>query len=292
MKSLALIVLGVAVVAIPIFSQAPTGVRRQFEVASIKPTGPVVTQITIARQPGGRFIAQGFSVRMLMARAYSVTDSRIFGGPAWLQSDRFNIEAKAAARDLSPDGNIAADQLPLMLQGLLEDRFKLKVHRETREVPVYELVVAKGGSKLKLSDDQTPPAPLPPPVLGLPVQRGAVPGPVGRIRGSQGRGNGTAYGSAAPLTVLTNTLSQFLGRTVNDKTGLTGLFDFDLKWTPGAEQVPGAFGPNDLPPPPPADASSPSIFTALQEQLGLRLESAKGSVDAIVVDSAEKPSEN
>ena len=86
-------------------------------------------------------------------------------------------------------------------------------------------------------------------------------------------------------------LSQLLGRPVIDKTGLTGLFDFDLKWTPGAEQVPGALGPNDLPPPAPADASSPSIFTALQEQLGLRLDAGKGSVDVIVIDSAEKPSE-
>jgi len=87
-------------------------------------------------------------------------------------------------------------------------------------------------------------------------------------------------------------LSQLLGRPVIDKTGLTGLFDFDLKWTPGTEQVPGALGPNDLPAPAPADASSPSIFTALQEQLRLRLNAGKGSVDVIVIDSAEKPSEN
>jgi uncharacterized protein (TIGR03435 family) len=94
------------------------------------------------------------------------------------------------------------------------------------------------------------------------------------------------------LAVLVNNLSQILGRPIIDKTGLNGLFDYELHWTPGMEQAPGAFGPNDLPPPPSADASSPSIFTALQDQLGLRLESAKSSVEVVVIDSAEKPSEN
>src|SRR5262249_33079399 len=158
-------------------------------------------------------------------------------------------------------------------------------HREEKDLPTFELVVAKGGLKVKKSDDQTPPPPLPPPPLGSSVERGLgvrgvqLSAPGARIRGSQGRGNGTAYGSAVPLSVLVNILSQLLGRPVVDKTGITGLFDFDLKWTPGAEQVPGAFGPNDLPPPAPADSSSPSIFTALQEQLGLRLDSTKGSVE-------------
>jgi len=163
-----------------------------------------------------------------------------------------------------------------------------------RELPAYELVVAKSGPKIKLSTDQTPPAPLPPPVLDTGGQRGAL-GPAvtgARLRGSSGRGNGTTYGSAVGLTVLTNNLSQLLGRPVVDKTGLQGLFDYELHWTPGAEQVPGAFGPNDLPPPAPSDASTPSIFTALQEQLGLKLESTKDLVEVIVIDSIQKPSEN
>jgi uncharacterized protein (TIGR03435 family) len=178
-------------------------------------------------------------------------------------------------------------------------------------LPVYELVVARGGPKLKLSADPNPtPPPLPAP--GGPdgrgrgdALRGGPPGlrgnppPVGQCApgpvppGFFGGGRGCLQGSAIPLTTLTNSLQNQLGRPVVDKTGLTGRFDIKLEWMPGAEQAPGPFAPNpDLPAPPPADLSGPSIFTALQEQLGLRLESAKGPVEVVVIDSAEKPSEN
>jgi len=99
-------------------------------------------------------------------------------------------------------------------------------------------------------------------------------------------------GSAVGIGTLVNFLTNQLGRPVYDKTGLTGLFDLKLEWTPGGEQVPGPFGPNPNAPPPPADPSGPSLFTALQEQLGLRLESTKGPVEVVVIDSAQKPSEN
>jgi len=187
-KSVVLSILKVVSIAIPVVPQVQTSVRPQFEVVSIKSAGPIVNQITIARQPGGRLIVQGFSVRMLMARAYGVTDSRIIGGGNWLQSERFNIEAKAASKDIGPGGTITPDQLQGMLQTLLEDRFKLRLHREERDVPSFDLVSAKGGPKIKRSDDQTPPAPLPPPVLGTPVQRGPITVPDSGARGVGDRG--------------------------------------------------------------------------------------------------------
>src|SRR5215831_11354670 len=137
MKAVVLIVLGVAVVAIPIFSQAPDTARQQFEVASVKVHPPPLTQIGVTNR-GGRFIATGFSLKMLAGRGYAVPEARVVGGPGWAESERYDIEAKA------PDG-AAPNQLPSMILSLLEDRFRLKAHKETRELPVYELVVPKNG---------------------------------------------------------------------------------------------------------------------------------------------------
>ena len=305
MKSVLRIGLGVAVAAIPIFSQTPGASRPTFEVASIKVHPPPLTRITIMNQPGGRFVAEGMSLKMLIGRAYSVPEVRVVGGPNWADSDRFDIEARAEG------GNMAPAQMPLLLQGLLEDRFQLKMHRETKELSVYELVVLKGGPRMKLSADQTPQAPL------APAERGAGPGPRGDAgpgargpgdgtrggpgaspfgggplpRGAFGIGRGRLQGTAVPITNLVNFLTNQLGRPVMDKTGLTGLFDIKLEYAPGAEQAPGPFGPNpDAPLPPPVDG--PSIFTAIQEQLGLKLESAKGPLEVVVIDTAQKPSEN
>jgi uncharacterized protein (TIGR03435 family) len=287
------------VVAALVFAQAPPEGRPQFEVASIKVHPPPVTRIIVTAPPG-RFVAEGFSLKMLVARAYGVSEARVLGGPNWVDSERYDIDAKA-------EGLIPAGQAPLMLQTLLESRFQLKVHRETRESPVYDLVVARGGPKLKLSEDQTPPAPLQPPAAG---DRGAGPrglvpppgarggpgvGPFGGVpppRGAFGAGLGNLQGSAVPISTVVNFLTKQLGRPVNDKTALTGLFDIKLEWTPGAEQAPGPFGPNPDAPPPPVNPSGPSLFTALQEQLGLRLESARGPVEVVVIDNAAKPAEN
>jgi uncharacterized protein (TIGR03435 family) len=307
MKALVLIVLSITVVAIPILSQAPPPAQ-QFEVASIKVHPPPITVIGIQNR-GGRFVATGFSLKMLVGRGYAVPEMRVIGGPNWVESERYDIEAK------SPDGPGAP--LQPMLQAMLEDRFKLKVHRETRDMQVYELVVAKGGLKMKLSEDQTPPAPLNPVPTGDrgagrgeagQFTRGPVPGPGGapgagpfgagpRPRGTSGRGsiNGrmTFEGSAIPIQPLLTTIQNMVDRPVIDKTGLSGLFDIKLEWVPGAEAPPSPFGPNpNAPPPPPPDDAATSIYTALQEQLGLRLESAKGPVEVVVIDSAQKPAEN
>jgi uncharacterized protein (TIGR03435 family) len=304
MKPVVLVVFGVFLIAIPILSQSPPAGRAQFDVASVKVHPPPLTRI-IVQTPPGRFLAEGFSLKMLVGRAFGVPDVRVVGGPSWVDSERYDIEGKTT------EGTIPPAQLSLMIQSLLEDRFQLKAHKETRELPMYELVVARGGSKLKMSDDQTPPAP---PTPGGAPPRGAGPGPGpggGPAPGpAAGRGAGDPFGNgplprgafiggrgnlrAAAVSVsnFVNFLVNQLGRPVIDKTGISGLYDLQLEWTPGSEQVPGPFAPNPAAPPPPADASGPSLFTALQEQLGLRLESTKGPVEVVVVDSAQKPAEN
>jgi uncharacterized protein (TIGR03435 family) len=169
-----------------------------------------------------------------------------------------------------------------MLQPLLAERFKLKAHTETKQLPVYELIVAKGGPKLK---EATP---------GDTYANGFK-GPDGVGRGGMMRmGRGQLTGQGVPITTLTNLLSQQLQRTVVDKTGLTGKYDLELNWTPeqgegGLGPPPGAASPQAEPAP---DATGPSIFTALQEQLGLKLQSTKGPVETLVIDHAEMPSEN
>ena len=305
MKSMMLIILGIAVVAIPIFSQAPEAARPSFEVASIKVHPPPLTRIMITAPPG-RFVAEGMSLRMLAGRAYAVPETRVLGGPNWADSDHFDIEAKIGGGATIPQG-----QMPVLIQGLLEDRFQLKAHKETKELPLYELVVVKGGAKMKMSDDQTPPAPPALPDRGAPP-RGAGPGPDARgalagprggpgagpfsggppPRGAFGGGRGNMQGTAVPISTLVGFLTQQLGRPIVDKTGLTGLFDLKLEWSPGSEQAPGPFGPNPEAPPPPADTIGPSIFTAIQEQLGLRLESTKGPVEVVIIDGAQRPTEN
>jgi uncharacterized protein (TIGR03435 family) len=182
------------------------------------------------------------------------------------------------------------DPIALRVQSLLADRFQLKFHRETRELPAYELILAKGGPKIKLSEDQSPyrlpekgDPPLPPPKPGGAMGRGSI-----RIGIGQLEANGIAFAT------FVQSLSQIVGRTIVDKSGLTGLYDIKLQWTPEMGQATNPFGPlpAGVEPPPASDPSGPSIFTAIQEQLGLKLESTKGPVEVIVIDSVEKPSEN
>jgi uncharacterized protein (TIGR03435 family) len=291
MKAL-LIIVAVSAAAGPMLlqsagTQTPKPV---FEVASIKPGSPVLTRISV-QILGNRFLAENFNLKMLVARAYGMPENRVIGGPGWVDSDRYNLEAKAEGATIPPN------QLGPMLQSLLEDRFQLKAHLETRELPIYELVVARGGPKLKMSEDQTPPAPMSPADMAALMGRGGRgAGPAGPPpRGMFNRGNGQYQGTSVRLNTMVNALTQQLGRPVIDKTGLDALYDISLKWTPGAEQVPNPFAlapPLGGAAPPPPDPSGPSIFTALQEQLGLRLESTKGPMEVVIIDSAEKPAEN
>src|SRR5262245_47531495 len=273
---IALIVLGAPLM----FSQSTDPGRPSFEVATIKPNNPDGRQMMITR-PGGRLSIAGATVRMLVAAAYRVRDFQVIGGPNWINTDRFDIEAKAE------DGaNIRYGQTGLlMMQNLLADRFQLKTHRETGELPLYELIVAKDGAKLQSVPEPERPGPnAPPPALPVPGAK-LPPGTLWSQR------RGELVGSAVTLANFVPWLSQTLGRTIVDKTGLTGFFDLTLRWAPDSVQPAEPFGASPDTPPP-ADPAGPSIFTALQEQLGLRLESSKGPVQVIVIDSVEAPSEN
>jgi bla regulator protein blaR1 len=256
-----------------------------FEVASVKPSGTNDRRIMIQIQPGGSFRTSGSTLKMLVTFAYDVREFQVSGGPGWINTDRFDIVAKAersSAAETLPDDprkmteeqrKTVGDQMRERLQALLTDRFQLTLHRETKEQSVYALVIAKSGSKLQAS------------------QAKEADGPRGRMMMNRGE----LSGEGVPLEMLTRTLSSQLGRTVIDRTGLKGNFDFKLTWTPdpGQSAAPPSGGPPsgaDAPPPP--DPNGPSVFTALQEQLGLRLESQKGPVEMLVIDRVEKPSEN
>jgi uncharacterized protein (TIGR03435 family) len=259
--------------------------RPEFEVASVKPNTGGSMAVGIMMQPGGRFSATNVPLKFLIGFAYDVKDFQISGGPAWINSDRYDISAKA--EDRVPPG-----QIRQMTQALLADRFKLTLHRESKELAVYELVAAKGGLKIAPSKEGScatpnPNSPPPPMRPGDPPPRFC-----GGIR--MGRGLIEAYGIT--MERLLTALSNALGRTVIDKTGLTGSYDVHLEYTPDPGMGAAAFGPGGPGggpnPAPDTDAAAPSIFTALQEQLGLKVDSAKGPVEVLVIDSVEKPSEN
>lgn len=239
---------------------------QSFEVASIKPNASNDHRVMIRMQPGGRFSATGMSARMLITQAFDIREFQVIGAPGWTDSDHFDINAKAE----SSMERITPAQLRPMLKSLLVERFQLKYHEETKELPVYSLVVAKSGAKVKASET---------PQGGAPVPQ------MMRV----GRGQINANG--ATMAAVARMISQQLGRDVIDNTGLKGNYDVNLEWTP----EPGQGGGGAPPPPgavPPADANGPTLFTALQEQLGLRLESTKGPVTVVVIDSIAKPSEN
>src|SRR5689334_3670323 len=266
-------------IAIPILSQQPNSPKPSFEVATVKPSASNDNRISIMGEPGGRFRVTNATLKMVMGVAYRVRDFQILGGPAWTGTDRWNIEGKAEEGSIPqvtlPLDPTVPNPLMLMVQSLLEDRFQLKLHRETRELPVYELFTAKGGSKMKLSADQSP---IGPPERGSPPPMPKPGGPM--PRGMMGMGPGRIEANGVPITNFIQVLSQQLGRPVIDKTGLKGFFDIKLQWTPDLGE--GFVKPGGTEPaPPPPDTSGPSIFTAIQEQLGLRLESAKGPVEVL-----------
>ncbi len=239
--------------------QAKTDPPKEFEVASIKPSAPGGRGVRIQMAPGGRLDVSNVTLKLLIQQAYGVKDFQISGGPGWINSERYDVVAKAD-RDIGK-----AEELRPLIQKLLADRFQLTIHRDTKELPVYALVVGKNGPKLKES---------------------AANGPGSQIRMGRGLINGQGMG----MEMLAGELSRPLGRTVIDRTGLKGQYDIKFEWTP--EDGPG-HGPGDGPESaPPSDTTGPSLFTALQEQLGLKLESSKGPVEIIVIDRAEKPSEN
>jgi uncharacterized protein (TIGR03435 family) len=271
--------------ALPLYAQ--TGAPKpSFEVASIKRNTSPEGNARVTDAPGGRFIGARIPLRRVIQFAYRGNDDLI-GGPDWIDSDRWDIEAKAADGTVPPRTGLpdmtTPDTIALMVQTLLEDRFKLKVHTETRNLPLFELTVAKGGPKIKLSDDQTPPTAL----QGAGGSRGA-----GLARGAMRLGRSDFEGQAQTMDIFAKALGAvYAGRPVVDKTGLKGLYDIKLQWTPDpalttAAAAPVGAGNSSTAP------SGLSLFTAIEEQLGLKLESNRGPLPVLVIDSVQKPSEN
>jgi bla regulator protein blaR1 len=249
----------------------PSATQSTFEVASVKPSALEMPGMFIRVNPGGYLSISGASLRNLISYAYGVRSFQIFGGPKWVDAERFDIEARVTSDTADPTDlrKVSGEQRKTgeRLKSLLADRFQLALHPETKEQPVYALVVAKGGPKLQESRESE--------------------NLVRRI------GRGELKGQGVGLTMLVLNLSNQLGRRVIDKTGLAARYSFDLKWTPNQPSTAQLGTPTSSETlPQPTDPDGPSIFSALQEQLGLRLESEKGQVEILIIDRAERPSKN
>jgi uncharacterized protein (TIGR03435 family) len=250
--------------------QEPAAPLPAFEVAAIKPNKSGDTGSHTSFNDA-RFTATNVTVKSLLHyEAYGIPERQIEGGPAWMGTDRFDIEAKMDDATFAKFNKLSSEESRLLnrqlFQQLLADRFKLVVHWETRQVPVYALVVAKNGPKLehsKISDGST----------------------------STSSGNGKVTGKGVTMDqlaqTLTSALARELDRTVVDQTGIAGIYDLSLAWSPADR--PAAMADASTENAVPAGAS---IFTALQEQLGLKLVSAKAPVKTLVIDHVEQPSEN
>jgi uncharacterized protein (TIGR03435 family) len=253
----------------------------EFEVASIKPADPMGRgQFQI--HPGGTLDLRAVSLRLMILWAYDIRDFQLSGGPAWTANDRYDVMAKtpknspeseaASKTTATEEGTSVTDAIRLRLQALLADRFHLKLHRETKLLSAYALVVGKNGPKLKEND-----APL----------RGWMQWGAGRLKGTH-----------VDMRFLCVHLSRQVDRTVIDETGLNDSYDFELNWIPDSRPARPPSAPDAQTPAlrdgesAPAPPDGPSIFTAIQEQLGLKLEPKKGLVAFFTIEQAEKPSDN
>ena len=270
----------------------------EYDVASIKLIipGTGVTNMSgrvgMTDTPDG-FVARFATVKMLIVKAYAVDDYQLTGEPDWINKERYDIDAKfdsAIADELQKLG--LTDRIPArqqMLQTLLAERFSLTIHREDKELQIYTLIVAKNGPKLQevKLDDADSNKPKAGPAHGSGMM-------------TVGASGGQITGYASTLATLTTMLTRVLHRFVIDRTGLTEEYDFTLRWTPDENQLPPSSGfqvspagsSSGLPSADPYQNAGPSLFTAIQEQLGLKLESGKGPVEIIVIDHIERPSGN
>jgi bla regulator protein blaR1 len=257
-----------AILMAAFFAQGQSAPHKQFDVASIRTYNVHDGNFMVRPQQDGTFKAVGVTLKMLIMYAYNMKAFQVSGLPGWAGTDLWEITAKTEGL---ADPNRRADA-QLRVQALLEERYQLKAHMERRTMPVYALVLANG-SRAKLGtasgDDQ--------------------PGicPCGRASLAPRR---------ASMAMLADALSTYLWRIVIDRTGMKGYYAFKLEWTP----LPNEYGPEALGLPPETETGSrpdaanvgPTIFTALQEQLGLRLRSQKGPVTVVAIDRVAKPSEN
>lgn len=249
-----------------------------FEVASIRPNNSGARAVSIGVPSPGTFKAQNVWLRFLIQVAWDVKDFQVVGGPGWATSDRYDVAAKATE-------NARLPEMRPMLKELLEDRFQLKLHTESRELPIYALVVGKGPVKLRRTSEGSCAMPNP----DWPA---SSPKPL-PVCGNISAGPDGVDGIGVSMAQLASSLSNSMQRTVVDQTALTGKFDVQMKWT-ADQSTPGFWAPG-LAPSPSADASTdsgPSIFTVIREQLGLALEARKGPVTVLVIDHIEQPSPN
>ena len=284
--AVAVLASGLAITAV---AQAPAPNEAQsFEVASVRPNSSGDARMSSQTLPGGRYTAINIPLRSLIINSYGLQPQQLIGAPDWISSERFDIVAKAERELDPPESRDTPSQLQLMIQSLLAERFKLKVHREPREMEIYALVPVRQDGRLgpELKPSATDcdairaarrkggPEPLKP---------GERPQCAARV------GAGELIAGGQPLLELVSLLSATVGRSVVDRTGLKGTYDIYLKWTPDfvRQRPPGdTVRINGVE----FDPSGPSIFTALQEQLGLKLESERGTVEALVIDHIERPS--
>jgi uncharacterized protein (TIGR03435 family) len=276
----------VAIVSLAAVSVPGQTSNPSFDVASVKPNGSGDAAMRISAPAGtGRFEATNVTPRQLILNAYGLRDFQLVDVPSWAADERFDIAGRAAT-------SATRDQISAMVRTLLADRFRLQTRRETREMAVYALVTATPDRRLGPALTVT--------TTDCPAAGGGAPRPAAPARSP---GNAAGAGRGAPdvqmtcgtrqsptslnagnmtMARLALTLSGLVGRVVNDETGLAGTYDLRLTFTP--EPRPGPGGP-----PIPVDPDAPSIFTALPEQLGLRLNSTRGPVDVVVIDRIERP---
>ena len=257
-----------------------------FDVVSIKPNPSGAGDGRIILTPGGRVEWPSTTLRRLLGLAYMrhAFDSReIVGGPSWISSESFTVVATAGRPILNrPDGFPA--ELFEMLRGLVEERFKVRVHNEQRDAAIHTLGFARDDHKLGRAIRSVPDscAESTKATVNQPPRNGPPPcsfgGPPGKL-----------VGTSVTLSMFVNVLSRYVGRPVMDRTALRGSFDLELTFDPAST---AAGNPGAPPGPTPTDDTVPSIFTALQEQLGLKLESTRGLVDVLVIDSADLPTPN
>ena len=278
--ALALCLAGAAAIAVPAQEKDAT-----FEVASVKANKSGDGNGNMRGVGSDRVVATNMPVRPMITFAYQVAGYQLIGGPGWLATDRYDINAKLEAPPTSVQpfvpGSTTPNPMQLALRHLLEDRFKLKMHRETRELDIYALVMARPGAGpgpgLKPTTQDCAAAVAAAQRPGAPPF-GAPGSPFCGIAGSPGR---IRFGGL-PASSFATALAGPAGRMVVDRTGMTGSWDFELTYAAEAR------GPDA----PPVDPNAPSLFTAIQEQLGLKLEPTKGPVEVLVIDSVEKPVED
>jgi uncharacterized protein (TIGR03435 family) len=233
-------------------AQAPA-----FDAASIRVSKDVSNESSVMQDRSGNLAGHNATLKNLIRMAYGVRDYQILGGPAWMDSERYEVVAKPRSRTVS------GAEFQQMVQGFLAERFGLKLRRETRDLPAFALTVGKNGAHLTEWADGVGP--------------------------SCGYNAGRLTCTKVTLAILGEALARRLGRSVVDRTGLTGTYNLQLVWTPDETQVPG---PSEMGQVQGMGSGGPSLFSAIQEQLGLKLETTKAPVEVLVIEGAEKPSEN